>query len=252
MNYLANLAALAQNTGQAQYAADPDFLTQLPIFVTSGEQRILRDLDLLATHITDDTGVINANERRFFLPTNLGAFIVLSNVRLIVNNVTQPALDWISQEAMNVAYPGAGAVGSPSIPRYVCPLDQQSVLLGPAPDSAYPALCDGTQYPLSLSTGAAVNAAAGTVMITGGSLAANGTYISNSIPDIFIAAQMIDVSAWMRQFSAMSDDPAQARNWTEEYEKLRASEMVVEMRKRLAVQGWGSRPPAAVATPPQT
>lgn len=249
MNFLANLSALTQNTGQAQYAADPDFLAQFPLFVTSGEDRILRDLDLLTTHITDDSGILDATRRRFMLPTDLGAFIVLDSIRVVVGGVTMPALDWISKEAMNVVYPSDGAVGVPSIPRYVCPLDQESVLLGPAPGAAYRVFCDGTQYPASLNTGATINPDQ-TISIAAGSPAFLGTYISNNIPDVFIAAQMITVSAWMRQFSAMSDDPQQARNWTEEYERLKSGELATEMRKRLASQGWGSRLPNPIATPP--
>jgi hypothetical protein len=250
VNYLQNLSALVQNAGQVEYATDLNFLAQLPVFIVSGEGRIIRDLDLLSTHVTDDAGTLDVGRRRFILPNDTATFIILENIRVVVGNTIQPALDWISHEAMSVVYPGEGPVGVPSIPRYVAPLDQFSVLIGPPPDQPYRVFCDGVQNPKSLSVGATIT---GTdITIEPGTPADNGTYISNYIPDLFIAAQMISVSAWMRNFSAMADDPKSARNWTEEYNLLKSGEAAQEARKTLEGQGWGSRQPSPIATPPQT
>ncbi len=241
MNYTQNLSALAQYAGQAGYATDPDFMAQYPVFIDSAEQRILRDLDLLNTYVPDDTGTLSANRRTFILPTTVGAFVVLQTIRIVLPGppaVTMPALDPISKEAMDAFYPGDGAVGNPSIPKVWCPLNQTSVMVGPAPDQPYEVKCWGTQRPLPLYANNVTQM--------------NGTFISNFLPDLFLAAQMVACSAWERLFSASSEDPQQPLSWISEYERLMKSAEVEQARIRLSSNGWSTRLPTPTATPPQT
>src|SRR6266853_3485208 len=202
MNYAQNLSALAQLAGEAELATDSDFLAQLPVWIYQGEQKILHDLDLLKMSVEDATGHFDANRRIFILPTSQGTFQVTQTVRVVVDaNNIKPLLP-ISREAMDWIYPGETAIGVPSIPRYWAPNSQTDILVGPAPDQPYRAIVYGTQRPKPLS------------------IANSETFITSWFFDLFLAAEMIQVSAWQRLFSAMSDDPATARNWTAEYDTL--------------------------------
>src|SRR5882762_9096161 len=116
MNYATNLSALAQLAGEAELATDPDFLAQLPIWIYQGEQRILRDLDLLKMSVEDATGHLDANRRVFILPTDQGTFQVTQTVRVAIDaNNIKPLLP-ISREALDWIYPQDNAIGVPSIP----------------------------------------------------------------------------------------------------------------------------------------
>lgn len=235
MNYVDNLTYLAEDAGTSTYATDPSFLEQLPYWILAAEDRICRDLDLLSTYVEDETGLLSANRRTFILPTDIGTFQVLTTVRVVLPGppiAPQPALTPISREAMDQFYPGDGAVGNPSVPKYWCPNDQLTILVGPAPDQAYQALLWGTQRPKPLS---ATN---------------TPTFISTWLPDLFHAAEMVGVMAWQRQFSPQADEAQGAISWNAEYERLLKSADVEECRKKLSAQGWSSRQPSAVATPP--
>jgi hypothetical protein len=243
MNYTDNITYLAQDAGDPEYATDPSFLAQLPYWIMAGEDRILRDLDLLNTYVTDVSGNLSANRRLFTLPTKVGNFVVLATLRVVLPGppvTVNPPLTWISKEMMDYMFPGDGAVGSPSVPKYIAPSDQTSVLVGPGPDQNYNVRCWGTQRPVSLNAQASL-----------GSLS-TGTFISNNFPDLFHAAQMIPLYAWQRQFAPSGDQTDGAVNWNTEYERLKEAADVEEMRKRLSSNGWSSRLPSKEATPPQT
>lgn len=242
MNYTDNLNYLAQNAGDGQYVNDGGFLTQVPFWIMAGEDRILRDLDLLNTYVEDNTGTLSANRRLFTLPTSVGQFVVLATVRIVLAGPPQTtqALAPVSREWMDWTFPGDGAVGNPSIPLYWCPLNQTSILVGPPSDVSRNLKCWGTQRPASLNAQATL-----------GSMS-TGTFISNNFPDLFQAAQMIDVMAWQRNFSSSSDENPLAADWIAEYERLKTPALVEEARKRLAANGWSSRLPDPIASPPQS
>lgn len=240
MNYADNLTYLAQYAGDGGYVTDPDFLAMLPIWITSAEQRILRDMDLLATRVNDTSGTLTLNSRLFTLPTASGTFQVVETVSLKMNTTggvtgtlyTQPPLTWVSKEALDAIYPDDHAVGNPSIPAWVAPYGQNLIAVGPAPSAAYPVTVYGTQDPASLSE------------------TNTETFISTELPDLMLAAEMIDVSAWERLFSAVSEDPAQARDWNQEYERLMKAANVEALRLKVQAAGWGARQPNPINLQP--
>lgn len=244
MNWNANLTALAQDAGDSNLVSDPDFLAQIQRIVHAAERRIERDLDLLTTIVSDDSATLAPNSQRFILPTEIAVFIVVESIQLAVNSVWQPPLDWISREAFPYVWPSRGAVGVPSIPRNIARFDDVSVLIGPAPDQEYQANVTGTQRPLSLHNG--VTIVDDDITIATGSPADTGTFISTELEDLFLAAEMIDVSAWQRLFSPQADEAA-APNWLGEYERLKTPALIQESRKKLQSFGWSSR----IATPAQ-
>lgn len=234
MDYAQNLTYLAGYAGDTSLTTDTAFLAQLPIWIKSAEQRILRDLDLLSTRV-ENTAAPTINQRLFTLPTTDGAFnlVVAAGLILTIDGTEyrQPPLLPLSYEALCAMYPDDHGVGNPSIPRYWAPYTAEQIALGPAPNpvEGMTVWVYGPKDPATLSE------------------ANDETWISMNLPDILLAAEMINVSAWQRQFSAMADDPAQARNWTQEYQMLIAQENVQELRRKVEASQWGTRQPNPIA-----
>lgn len=233
MNYADNQSFLIQYAGDTGYAiSGSDFLVQMPAFIFSAENRILRDLDLLATRVTDDSAQLTPNSRLFLLPTDTGTWQVVETIALIdQNGIRHAPMLPVSKEVIDAIYPDEHAVGDPSIPRMWTPYTAAGVLVGPAPGFAYGAQVYGVQFPATLS---AVNPY---------------TFISVNLPDLFLAAEMIDVSAWCKNFGAMSDNPAQARDWNQEYERLLSLARPWELRRKVQASGWSTRLPDPIANP---
>lgn len=233
MNYTDNLTYLVQYTGDSGYLTNADWLAQVPVFIFSAENRILRDLDLLSARVTDSTGTVTPNSRIFVLPTAAGIFQDVETLALIdANGIRMPPLLPLSKEIMDAAYPDEHAVGAPSVPKYWAPYNASEVLVGPAPGFAFGVQVYGVQFPASLSEENTT------------------TFISVNLPDLMLAAEMIDVSAWCKNFGAMSDNPAQARDWNQEYERLKGLALPWELRRKVQASGWSTRLPNPAANPP--
>lgn len=198
------------------------------------EQRIYRELDLLATRVADDSAETIADTRIFTLPTSMGTFIVLEQVKIEVGGIFQPPLLPVSKDALEAMWPFNTAPTVPSIPRVWCPVDGKYILLGPAPDAQYPVECFGTIRPTPLSAENPV------------------TDLTTYLPDVFLAATMISWSAFQRDYGQGADDPKLALSWEQVYGDALKSAGVEEFRKKLMSQGWSTRQPNPLATPPQT
>lgn len=236
MNYAQNLSAVAQLCGDAAYEQDPDFAAVLPAAITYAENRILRDLDLLSTRVTDDTGKLTQNRRQFILPTDVGTFIVLEVLRPIVAGVYGQPLLPASRETIDMLYPSERAPSQPSVPQFWAPIDQATVIVGPAPDQGYSMSCFGTQRPATLDV-----------------KNATGTFISTQLSDVFLAAEMSWLfGGFQRNWSPQADDPATALGWEAEYTRLISPALIEECRKKLQANGWTGRLPSPIATPPQS
>lgn len=236
MNWQQNLVAVAQMAGDPSYEQDGDFQAVLPSAIMAAENRILRDLDLLSTRVTDDTGQLTQNRRRFILPTDVGTFIVLEVLRPIVDGVYGQPLLPASRETIDALFPSEVAPSQPSIPQFWAPIDQATVLVGPPPDADYFMSCFGTQRPATLDPKNTV-----------------GTFISGQLSDVFLAAQLCWLTGgWQRNWSPAADDPATAAGWEAEYSRLITPSLIEEARKKLQGSGWSSRLPSPIAAPPQT
>jgi len=75
------------------------------------------------------------------------------------------------------------------------------------------------------------------------------TFISLYLPDVFIMASMIYISAYQRNFGKMNDDPQMAVSYESQYQALLKGAMVEEARKKFESSAWTSQSPAPVATP---
>jgi hypothetical protein len=212
---------------------DPAYLTILPQMITYAENRMYRDLDFLFTSVATTAYGLTAGNRQIAVPT--GTFVVPEQINVLVGSsnpdlATRTPLLPTTKEFLDACY-GSGAVSNRGLPQYFCPFDDYTFLVGPYPDQNYSCEIVGTYRPDSLS---ATN---------------QTTFISLYLPDLFIMASMIYVSAYQRNFGRANDDPQMAVTYESQYKTLLQSAMMEENRKKFEAAAWSSQSPSSAATP---
>ena len=132
---------------------------------------------------------------------------------------------------LDFLYPDA--TGS-TVPVYFAMITQTTIIVGPWPDVSYQVEVVGTQRPTPLS---ATN---------------QTTFLATNLPDLFFAASMVFGCGYQKNFSAMSDQPQSALSWQTHYDALLKSAVVEEARKKFTAEGWSSKEPSPIVSPPRT
>jgi hypothetical protein len=164
MNY-ASLVAEIQGTAEYEEA---DFVAAIPEFVQRAENRIFRDIDLPAFKQTDTTTVTASNK---FLSTPDGfqyAHYFSVNGRMLLPK----QVDWIAE-----AYPTGHTAAAPI---YYAQFDENSIIMGPTPNSGYSCELCYARIPESIVT-------AGT------------TWIGDNAGRALFYASMVEAAIYMRQ-----------------------------------------------------
>ena len=217
--------------------SDANFQIILPMAISYAELRIQRDLDFLSSQIYDNTNYSTSSITNILtIPTS--AFITLQTIQVTANGKTLP-LTPVAKEYIQNVYNSTASAGVPTLfavyggDSATTGNTSQYILLGPYPDNAYPLTLTGTIHSASLS---------GTNTTT---------FISTYLPDLFIMASMIYISAYQRNFGKQSDDPQMAQSYESQYQALIKGATVEEYRKKFQSSAWGSQSPSPVATPPR-
>ena len=231
---------------------DPAFLTILPAMIVYAENRMYRDIDFMftSTSLHGVSFVLTPGNRNLSFNINLasnldsasGTFVVSEQINLLTDaagnaaSTTNPdacvrvPLLPTTKEFLDAVY-GSSLTANRGKPEYFVPFNETLFFVGPVPDQAYPVEVVGTYRPNSLS---ATN---------------TSTFISLYLPDVFIMASMIYISAYQRNFGRANDDPQMAVTYESQYQGLLKSAIVEEARKKFDAAGWSSQSPATVATP---
>lgn len=219
-------------------SADADFQTVLPSIIDDAELRLYRELDLLDTSVRDTSATLTTSTRNFTLPSASGTFVVTEELNVITpvstsnpENGTRNQLIPASEEMLNALWP---SVSGSTVPQYFAMVNQGLVIVGPWPDAAYNVEVVGTIRPNALSS----------TNVT--------TILSTYFPDLFIAASMVFGAGYQKNFGAMVDDPKAAVSWEAHLQMLLKSATTEEARKKFTSNGWSSKEPAPLATPPRT
>lgn len=227
-NQLANL--------MVQSTTDPNFVTFLPGCIDYAEQRMYRELDFLATRDQDNTTTLSSGIRSVTLSTVSGQFVVVEQISVITpvtagtSNGTRNPLTRVTKEYIDFAWPNSSNTG---VPIYFTTIDNATFVVGPAPDQSYLLEVTGTQRPTPLSA------------------SNSSTFITQNLPDVFMAASMVFATAYQRDFGAQVDDPARAASWENQYKILMQSANIEELRKKFQGPGWQPSQPSPIATPPR-
>ena len=212
---------------------NPEYLIILPQMITYAENRIYRDLDFLFTSIATTAYGLSVGSRTISVPS--GVFVVPEQINLITPAGTNnpdvggrvPLLP-TTKEFLDAVYGSGLYTGQP---KYFCPFDDFTFLVGPYPDANYTCEIVGTYRPNSMSN------------------SNQTTFISLYLPDIFIMASMIYISAYQRNFGRQNDDPQMAQSYEGQYQTLIRSALMEENRKKFEAAAWSSQSPSSVATP---
>lgn len=233
--YISEIAALTAISSNILVNGDGNFGPIAPGMIDYSEQRIYREGDFLATYIIDTSTNVQANQRTFTYPTTTGTFLVVDQINIITPVTatstfgTRNPLQVVSEQFVDTVYPNN--ITSIGVPRYFAPRTATTCILGPVPDQSYSVMVIGTQRPTPLST------------------SNSSTFLTQTLPDLFISASMIFMSGFMRNFGAQGDDPQMAQSWNGQYDKQFASAGMEEFRKKYQSQGWQSQIPNPIATP---
>ena len=202
--------------------------------ISYAELRMQRDLDFLSTQISTTAYSFTANSNTLTLPTS--QFIVPQTVEVVSSGVSTPLLP-VTKEFIQNVYGSGSTTG---LPQYFAVYGgdtattgntSQYMIVGPIPNQSYGTILTGTvrSAPLSASN--------------------TTTYISTYLPDMFIMASMIYISAFQRNFGRLNDDPQMAQTYESQYQALKNSALVEENRKKFEASAWSSYSPAPAATP---
>ena len=206
--------------------SDPNFQILIPQMITYSENRIYRDLDLLSTVQPYNQAATAANVRTVTIPQ--GTFVTIQNVNALTNTSTRNPLLPVTKEFLDNVW---GSPTGATLPKYFALLNDTTLIFGPWPDAIYPLEIIGTIRPDSLSP------------------TNTTTFISLYLPDLFIMASMVFISAYQRNFGRQSDDPQMAMSYEAQYQTLLKGAMVEEFRKKFESVGWTSMSPSPVAAP---
>jgi hypothetical protein len=212
-----------------------EFLIILPQMITYAENRMYRDLDFLFTSVATTAYGMTAGSRQISVPS--GTFVVPEQINVITpagtsdpDQGTRVPLLPTTKEFLDACY-GSGVAANRGLPKYWVPFDDYTFLVGPYPDASYSCEIVGTYRPDSLS---ATN---------------KTTFISLYLPDLFIMASMIYISAYQRNFGRANDDPQMAVTYESQYMALLKVADLEENRKKFEAAAWSSQEPSISATP---
>lgn len=231
-NYTEYVTALSNLT--AIPSDDTSFTGIIPRCIEYAEQRIYRELNLISTVVRDSSASLTPGSRNFTLPTSQGTFVVVNGINAISPAGSSPTegirnpLTPISLPTLDMIWPSSTGTG---LPKYFAMVTQTAVVVGPWPDDSYVMEVIGTQRPTALAAGNPT------------------TFLTTYLPDLFLAASMIFMSGFMRDYGQQSDDPRMAQSWESQYGALLASANGEELRKMFMGSAWSSltQGPAAPA-----
>lgn len=211
--------------------ADANFDTILPSCIDYAEQRIYRELNLLNTTLVTSTVTTTGGTRTLAIPST---YVVVNEINLITPINTAPAAGTrvpllpVSRALIDALWPSAIQSGTPEM---FCMVDQWSLVLGPTPDDLYYTEIVGTTRPAPLS-------------------ASNPTtFLSERLPDLFMAASMVFMSGYQRNFGQQANDPQMGTSWEGQYQLLKASADTEEARKHFWASSWSAYPVSPQAQP---
>lgn len=235
--YNYNSYVIALQTLVVSQAPDVPFTNILPSAIDYAEQRIYRELNLLNTVQVDETTLLAAGDRTVEIPNT---FIVVNNINVITpvgttgTDGTRVPLTPVSRDVLDLLWP-SNAVANRGVPSMFAMVTQWDIIVAPPPDAAYALEVVGTYRPEALSS------------------SNQTTFLSERLPDLFMAASMIFMAMYQRNYASSGgqsgNDPAMTGNWEAQYEKLLGSAETEEARKMFAAASWTSRPVSPQAQP---
>lgn len=217
----------------------------VPQMLNYAEQRIARDLDMLASQ-TSNLYTLTAGINVLSLPVN--DFQVVQTLEIVqLSNgtvINSTPLIPVSKEFIQNVYGGMYSAGTPEYyamygSNFGDSQDiETNILFGPAPNYAYSLRVTGMAAMPSLYQSASAGVAD-----------TNYTYISTWYPDMLMLASMIYITMYQRNFSAASDDSQMGQTYEKQYQALRLGAVPLENRRKSQGSAWSPYSTPIAATP---
>ncbi len=231
VDYTTYVAQLEQMI--AMDPTDTDFQTILPAVINYAEMRIYRELDLISTIFRDTSVALVKANPNATLPNT---FVTVQGINVLTPFATDPSIasrNPLVPTSKEVIYALWGNPNTTGLPQMYAMVDQWKVIFGPSPDNFYTIEAYGTLRPAPLS-------ASNTT-----------TFLTTYLYDLFLAASMVFVSGYMRNFGAQASDPQMSSSWENQYQALKTSANIEELRKKSWSDSWTAFSPTPLAQPPR-
>jgi hypothetical protein len=236
VSYIANITLISSTI---LVSGDNNFPTGiLPAAIDYAEGRLYRELDLPVVSVVDTSVTCSSGVRTISLSTVSGEPLIVERINLFSSagttssNATRVPLMPTSLAVIDMTYPTALS-SQCGQPEFFGRINNTSVALGPTPDQPYGVEMEVTYRPAPLSA------------------SNSSTWLTQNVPELMIAASMVFMSGYMRDFGSQSDNPQMAQSWEAQYKALVASQGVDTQRMKFMSQAWTSEQPNPLATPPR-
>lgn len=241
LNYntlISEVATITAITSAILVTGDNNFGGIMGAAIDYAEGRIYRDLDLPSVRVTSTAVTCSSGVRTINLSTAPGEVLAIETFNLFVpiasgsSVATRIPLIPASQAVVNTIYPSATSSNCGQ-PEFFARITNQQLTLGPAPDQAYGTEIVGTIRPSPLSA------------------SNSSTWVTQNLPEVMVAATMVFLSGYMRDFGAQASDPQMSQSWEGQYQQLLGSAKTDTMRQKFQSDAWTSQQPSPLATPPR-
>lgn len=234
--YQAILILTSRASAANGYVAPTDFVNIFPRSIEYAENRINREIVFVADRVEETTLAFTANSRELNLSGGTPIVIVVEGLAA-VSGGARYTFHPGSLDLIDVIWPDPTL--AVDLTTYVGELywaqkDADTIVVSPTPNASLAAVVTGIFRPAYIS-------------------ATNTTdYISDNYPELLVAACMIFMSGYVRNFGAQADTPKMAQSWEEQYKTLYMSAALEEQRRRGQGAGWSAQLPTPIAQPQRT
>ena len=228
------------------------FTALVPRCIEYAEGRLYRDpeLDFLATRLVDLSQTTTTGQRSVAIPANI---LIIEEVSLITPANTLPTvrgakripLSRTTRAFIDFAYPYESQTQAPddvngghwtpysmqqaspapgSADELPVPLPS-SVIIAPTVDNQYIVEFTGVFQPAPLSS---TNPT---------------TFLTQYLPDLFLAASLVWAFGYQRDFGGQAENPQTAMSWEQTFQFLRQGAAIYELRKKALADGFSALPP---------
>ena len=235
---VSEVATLTVISSTILVTGDSNFGGIMDAAINYAEGRLYRDLDLVDASIVDASVVCSSGVRSVSLSTTSGnplqidALNLLTSAGTTSSNATRVPLVPAARSVIDMIYPSVVSSNC-GPPQFFARINDTEVVMGPAPDQAYGIEMQATIRPDPLSA------------------SNSSTWLTQNVPELMVAATMIFLSGYMRNYGAQSDDPQMAQSWEGQYKALMGTAQVDSMRQKFESAAWTAQSPTPLATPPR-
>lgn len=225
------------SAASATPSSSADFNNILPRCFEYTEGRIYRELDFIVARTFDTSTNLTANTRTVTLPTVTQFFVIQGVNAISPATAATPAqgkrnrLELASNDFIDLVWPIEQGGTLNTLPQYAVLFNTTTMIVAPTPDANYPLEFIGIIRPALLAYNNTSN------------------YITLSYPELYIAACMVFMTGFQRDFGAQSDDPKMAMSWESTYQTLKSSALEEEQRRKTQSTNWSPYSKAPLSQP---